>query len=58
MTAAMYSSRLKKSIALCYLKPGIDVGTKVEVKGSIDCTATVSALPFYDPEKLRPRGLA
>lgn len=58
VTAAMYSSRLKKSIALCYLKPGIDVGTKVEVKGSIDCTATVSALPFYDPEKLRPRGLA
>jgi len=56
VTAALFSTRLNKSVALCYLKPGIEVGAAVEVKGAIDCSATVSALPFYDPEKLRPRG--
>jgi aminomethyltransferase len=58
VTAALYSTRLKKSVALCYLKPGTAVGTQVEVKGESNFSATVSTLPFYDPEKLKPRGLA
>jgi len=58
VTAALFSTRLNKSVALCYLKPGIEVGAAVEVQGAVNCSATVSALPFYDPEKLRPRGLA
>ncbi|EGG98476.1 Aminomethyltransferase [gamma proteobacterium IMCC2047] len=59
VTAALYSTRLQQSIALCYLKPeAAQEGIQVEVKGAINCPATVSALPFYDPEKLKPRGLA
>lgn len=58
ITASLYSNRLKKSVALCYLKPGSSkIGTKVEVQGAVNCSATVSALPFYDPERLKPRGL-
>jgi aminomethyltransferase len=56
VTAALYSTRLKQSVALCYLNPGIAPGAKVEVEGAIKCTATVETLPFYDKEKLRPRG--
>lgn len=59
ITAALYSTRLQQSIALCYLKPEVAIeGTSVEVKGAINCSATVSSLPFYDKEKLKPRGLA
>ena len=59
LTAALYSTRLQQSIALCYLNPEAAAeGTQLEVRGAVNCAATVSALPFYDPEKLRPRGLA
>lgn len=59
VTAALYSTRLQQSIALCYLKPEAAAeGAQVEVKGAINCSATVDSLPFYDKEKLKPRGLA
>jgi aminomethyltransferase len=48
VTAALYSTRLNKSIALCYLKPSLNVGDKVEVKGAVECSATVSELPFIE----------
>lgn len=46
VTAALYSTRLNKSIALCYLNPSLNVGDKVEVKGAVECSATVSEIPF------------
>jgi glycine cleavage system T protein (aminomethyltransferase) len=59
VTAALYSTRLQQSIALCYLKPEAAAeGTQVEVRGAINCSASVCSLPFYDKEKLKPRGLA
>jgi aminomethyltransferase len=58
VTAALYSTRLKQSVALCYLNPEVAAeGTKVEVQGAVTCSATVDSLPFYDKEKLKPRGL-
>ncbi len=48
VTASLYSTRLNKSIALCYLKPGLNPGDKVEVKGAVECSATVSELPFIE----------
>jgi len=63
VTSGTRSPILRKSIALCridvnYAQPG----TEVEV-GKIDghqkrIPAKVVKFPFYDPEKLKPRGLA
>jgi len=60
VTSGMRSPLLKKNIALCRLSVEYsDIGTEVEI-GKIDgyikrIPATVVALPFYDPEKNRPR---
>jgi len=60
VTSGMRSPLLKKNIALCRLSVEYsDIGTEVEI-GKLDgyikrIPATVVALPFYDPEKNRPR---
>lgn len=49
-----YSHRMNKSLALAHLKPGISVGTELQLAGDgIETTATVIASPIYDPKKLR-----
>jgi len=53
VTGPNYSPVLKKSLALVQLEPALAVpGTQLQVKGeTLQCTATVSNLPFYDPTK-------
>ena len=49
-----YSHRMKKSLALVHLRPDIEIGTKLQLRGdtqSLD--VTVSTVPFHDPEKKR-----
>ena len=55
-----YSHRLGKSPALANIRPEITVGTALEVKGdgidattSATATATVVAMPIYDPTRSR-----
>lgn len=49
-----FSHRLGKSLALGHVSPEVEVGTVVQIRGGdIDTTATVHALPFYDPKKSR-----
>ncbi len=50
-----YSHRMRKSLALCHVAPGLEApGTRLEVVGEgISTTATVERIPFYDPEKTR-----
>lgn len=47
-----YSHRMKKSLALVHLTPAAATeGTKLEVRGDINTTATVHSVPFHDPQK-------
>jgi aminomethyltransferase len=50
-----FSHRLDKSLALAHVSPGAATpGTKLELAGGdIATTATVVAMPIYDPEKQR-----
>ena len=50
-----YSHRLGKSLALAHVSPEASAaGTKLQVSGGdIDTTATVVAMPVYDPDKSR-----
>ena len=50
-----YSHRMRKSLALCHVAPGLEApGTRLEVVGEdLSTTATVERIPFYDPEKTR-----
>ncbi len=50
-----YSHRMKKSLALCHVAPSASAeGTRFDLEGeTVRCTATVSRIPFYDPEKTR-----
>lgn len=49
-----YSHRLGKSLALGHIRPDIAEGTVLALKGGdIDTTATVVAMPIYDPAKSR-----
>lgn len=50
-----YSHRLGKSLALAHVSPDAsEIGTKLKVRGgNIDTTATVVAMPIYDPQKER-----
>jgi aminomethyltransferase len=60
VTSGTRSPTLRKSIALCRMNVGYrELGTEVEV-GKLDglqkrIPATVVRVPFYDPEKKRPR---
>ena len=53
-----YSHRMKKSLALCHAAPSASAeGTRLDLEGeTVRCTATVSRIPFYDPEKTRTHG--
>lgn len=50
-----YSHRLGKSLALAHVSPEASVtGTQLQVSGGgIDTSATIVAMPIYDPDKLR-----
>lgn len=49
-----YSHRMRKSLALAHIKPGIDVGSVLKLTGDgLQTTATVVASPIYDPNKSR-----
>ncbi len=51
-----WSHRMQKSLALCHVAPHAAAeGTRLAVEGeNVRCSATVSRIPFYDPEKTRP----
>lgn len=51
----VWSHRMNKSLALVHLTPEANVpGTKLQVKGDgMETTATVSSVPFLDPEKTK-----
>ncbi len=55
VNSPVYSHRMGKSLALGHVTPeAAAAGTKVRIEGDgISCDATVSSLPFYDPEKTR-----
>ena len=50
-----WSHRMQKSLALCHVAPHAAAeGTRLDVEGeSGRCSATVSRIPFYDPDKTR-----
>ena len=52
VTAACRSSLLGRTLALALLRGDLAEGTDVEAGG---LPATVASIPFYDPEKKRPR---
>jgi len=56
VTSAIYSPRLKKNIGYCWLPNALAIaGTKVTVASEWGRrTATVTAMPFVDPEKRIP----
>ena len=53
-----WSHRMQKSLALCHVAPHAAAeGTKLAVEGeTMQCAATVSRIPFYDPDKSRTHG--
>lgn len=56
VTASLFSNRLKKSIGFGHFKQfAAEVGTPIVIHGPVTVTAKVAPLPFYDPEKKRPR---
>ena len=50
-----WSHRMQKSLALCHVAPHAAAeGTKLAVEGeTVQCQATVSRIPFHDPDKSR-----
>lgn len=57
ITSPAYSERLGQSLALVHLLPSRAVpGTKIDVVGpNVQCPATVTRIPFVDPERRRIR---
>lgn len=56
MTACLYSNRLNQSIGFALINAeSAELGAAVTING---VGANIVRLPFYDPEKLKPRGLA
>ena len=53
-----WSHRMQKSLALCHVAPHAAAeGTRLAVEGeNVRCSATVSRIPFHDPEKTRTHG--
>ena len=53
-----WSHRMQKSFALCHVAPHAAAeGTRLDIEGeTVRCAATVSRIPFYDPEKTRTHG--
>ena len=54
VTSECFSPTLGKTIALGFVSPAIGRGSAVRLPGGR--VARVCALPFYDPERRRPRG--
>jgi aminomethyltransferase len=57
ITASLWSNRLKQSISFAHVDPSVATeGTDLMVQGA-DCAigGKVVPLPFYDPDKTRPR---
>lgn len=51
-----YSHRMRKSLALAHIAPTIPDGTMLSLSGDgLETTATVTALPFHDPQKQNTR---
>ena len=45
------------SLALAHIQPGLAVGTTLTVSGErLEPTARITAIPVYDPGKLRTHG--
>lgn len=58
VTGSLYSYRLRKSIGFAHVQQfAAEVGTPLVIHGPVTVTAEVVKLPFYDPEKKKPRGL-
>jgi aminomethyltransferase len=57
VTTPAYSERLGQSLALVHLVPSAAApGTKIQVAGgTVKCEATVTRIPFVDPERKRLR---
>ena len=53
VTSECFSPTLGKTLALGFVSPEIGAGSAVRLPGRI---ARVATLPFYDPERRRPRG--
>ncbi len=55
VNSPVWSHRMSKSLALCHVAPSAAAdGTRLELKGeTVNCGATVSRIPFYDPDKTR-----
>lgn len=53
VTSECFSPTLGKAIALGYVDPRMSSGNLVRLADG--CTASVAPLPFYDPERRRPR---
>ena len=52
VNSPVYSHRLGQSLALAHLSPeAAGDGTALQVEGDVSCSATVSVIPFLDPEK-------
>ena len=56
INSPVWSHRMNKSIALGHIDPAHAApGTKLDVRGNMNTTAVIHSLPFYDPEKKKPR---
>lgn len=52
LNSPCYSHRMQKSLALAHIAPTIPDGTVLSLSGDgLETSATVTALPFYDPQK-------
>lgn len=54
VTSECFSPTLGKPIALGFVPPALAPGARVRANGR---TARIASLPFYDPERRRPRGV-
>jgi len=56
VNSPVFSHRMHGSIALGHVTPGNEaIGTKLEVRGTVNTTAVIHSLAFYDPEKKKSR---
>ena len=52
-----FSHRLNKSLALAHIKPGVPVGSVINVSSDdVNTTATIVKTPIYDPDKSKTHG--
>ena len=57
VNSPVYSHRMRKSIALVHLRPDVEAGTALKLKGDTQSMdVTVEPVPFIDPKKSRTHG--